>query len=62
MPLDGWFAMLIYPSLDVKNAARDDGKVHELIRKIKEKKEDDGNKIEGGNLPIEICLFDTVHF
>lgn len=57
IPLDGWFAMIIYPSLDVKNKAQQDKK-HNIQTEIKKIKElpDQGNRVEGGNWPIEVDL------
>lgn len=58
LPLDGWFTMIIYPSLSVKNLAQwdsDEGITTE-IRRIKTNRDDDANKIEGGNWPIELDL------
>lgn len=57
IPLDGWFAMIIYPSLDVKNKAqqeRSNGIKNEIIR-IKDLN-DHGNRVEGRNWPIELDL------
>lgn len=57
MPLDGWFSMIIYPSLDVKNEAQQDGPngINEQINRIKELK-DHGNSVERGSRPIEVDL------
>jgi hypothetical protein len=56
-PLDGWFAMIIYPSVDVKNAAQKDPHIREEIERIKSLDEDDeGNRVEKGNWPIEVDL------
>jgi hypothetical protein len=64
MPLDGWFAMIIYPSLAVKNGSRwiSEYKITQEIKRIKCIPEDHGNKVEGignpirGNWPIELDL------
>lgn len=58
IPLDGWFAMIIYPSLEVKNRAQQDTStgIREQIKRIKEKINDYGNEVEGKNWPIEIDL------
>jgi len=64
IPLDGWFAMIIYPSLDVKNEAQQDNSlgIRGEIERIKEigKNESDihdhANRVEGGNWPIEMNL------
>ena len=51
IPLNGWFAMIIYPSLDVKNKAQQEYPNIQLqIKRIKE----DG--IEEGNWPVEVDL------
>jgi hypothetical protein len=50
IPLDGWLAMIIYPSLDVKNKAQQDdanGIKNEIMR-IKSR-DDHPNKVEGKN-------------
>lgn len=57
IPLDGWLAMIIYPSLEVKNKAQQDcsnGIKNEIIR-IKSLN-DHGNIVEVGNWPIELDL------
>lgn len=64
IPMDGWFAMIIYPSLLVKNRAQwDTGYgIAEQIKRIKTKADDHGNRVEGqanptrGNWPIEVTL------
>ena len=57
IPLDGWFAMIIYPSLDVKNKAQQDtiNNIQTEIKRIKNLP-DHGNRVEGGNWPIEVDL------
>lgn len=57
IPLDGWFAMIIYPSLDVKNKAQQDttNNIQAGIERIKNLP-DHGNKVEDGNWPIEVDL------
>lgn len=57
IPLDGWFAMIIYPSLDVKNKAQQgsNNAIRTEIERIK-KLPDHGNDVEDGNLPIEVDL------
>lgn len=66
IPLDGWLAMIIYPSLDVKNEAQqsDGEKGKEIRAEIKRIKglQDEGNRAEGGNWPIEIALDDCRNF
>ncbi len=69
VPLDGWFAMIIYPGLAVKNDAQwdDSTGIREQIRRIKSKT-DHGNTVEGlhiagrGNWPIEVDLNACRHF
>jgi hypothetical protein len=58
IPLDGWFQMIIYPSIDTKNEARNNpanGIVAEIDR-IKKNKNDHANRIEKGNWPVETNL------
>ena len=57
-PLDGWFALIIYPSLGVKNKAQqeDSARIRHEIARIKSNPNDHGNKVEGGNWPMEIDL------
>ena len=63
IPLDGWFAMIIYPSLKSKNRAQQDENVgiKEQIARIKNL-QDRGNSVEGGNRPIEVDLDACRHF
>ncbi|MEO7862427.1 MAG: hypothetical protein ABIU05_18745 [Nitrospirales bacterium] len=63
IPLDGWFAMIIYPSLKTKNRGQQDenGGVIEQIRRIKSL-QDHGNKVEGYNRPMEVDLDACRHF
>jgi len=70
IPLDGWLAMIIYPSLNVKNEAqkyikenKKDGEIkyklndiQKEIKRIKNIPNVEGKKIEGGNWPIEVDL------
>lgn len=35
IPLDSWFAMIIYPSLKIKIAASEDAEIQDLIKRIK---------------------------
>lgn len=65
IPLNGWLAMIIYPSLDVKNKAqkyireqnKENGKIeyklNDTQKEITRIKED---RIEDGNWPIEVDL------
>jgi hypothetical protein len=57
IPLDGWLAMIIYPSLDVKNRAQhdNDSGIRAAIADIKQR-DDHANRVEHGNLPIEVDL------
>jgi hypothetical protein len=65
VPLDGWFSMIIYPSLDVKSTAQQDKdkteNIREEIKRIKSLP-DKGNQREGGNWPIEVTLDDCRNF
>ena len=57
IPLDGWFSVIIYPSLDIKNKAQQDSSngINNEIKRIKNIN-DHGNKVEGKNWPIELDL------
>ena len=58
IPLDGWFAMLIYPSLNVKNESQC-GSVYNIqseIERIKNNPKDHAYKVEYINWPIELDL------
>ena len=57
-PLDGWFALIIYPSLGVKNKAQQEGsaRIREELARIKSDPKDHGNRVEGGSWPMEIDL------
>jgi hypothetical protein len=63
-PLDGWFALVIYPSLGVKNKAQqeDSVRIREEITRIKSDPQDHANKVEGGSWPMEINLDACSHF
>lgn len=54
IPLDGWFSMIIYPSLGIKNLAQADPEIKKLIAEVKQK----GCviRLEKNNWPIEINL------
>jgi len=54
--LDGWLSIIIYPSTSVKNAAMADSGVRSALKIIKDNLEDHGNRVEGGNWPIELNL------
>lgn len=70
IPLNGWFAMIIYPSLDVKNTAQKyikeqnkntgetEYKLNDIQKEIKKIKSlnDNANRVEGGNWPVEVDL------
>lgn len=63
-PLDGWLSLIIYPSLWTKNMAKQDAK-HEIqseINRIKGNLTDHGNRVEGGNWPMEMDLDACRHF
>ena len=64
IPLDGWFALVIYPSLEVKNRAQWDSANRARIKGIKTV-DDQGNRVERlrkpltplrGNWPVEVDL------
>jgi hypothetical protein len=63
IPLDGWFSMIIYPSLKIKNAVRweSNNGIEAEIGRIK-KADDHGNRVEGRNWPIELDLDACRHF
>ena len=63
-PLDGWFALIIYPSLGVKNMAQQDiaTGIRDEIARINNNANDHGNRVEGGNWPMEIDLDACGHF
>jgi hypothetical protein len=56
IPLDGWFAMLIFPSLEAKNDAQRSPEIRNRISEIKDDLSDHGNRVEDRNWPIEISL------
>lgn len=64
VPLDGWFSLIIYPSHWVKNMSKQNAssEVEEQIRRIKGNTTDHGNRVEGGNWPIEVDLDACRHF
>lgn len=64
VPVDGWLSMIIYPSFWIKNMVKSDpaGEVDAEIRRIKEKRPDEGNECEEGNWPIEVDLPAIRHF
>ena len=57
MPLDGWLTMIIYPSLNVKNRAQQDTtyNIKTEINRIKTLN-DQANRVEEGNWPIELNI------
>jgi hypothetical protein len=63
-PLDGWFALIIYPNLAIKNAAQWDESVgiRDAIKRIKLDNSDHANAVEGGNWPAEMDLNSLRHF
>lgn len=63
IPLDGWFSMVIYPSISIKNfsQALHSSNVPDLIKAIKTR-QDHGNAVEKGNWPIELNLDACLHF
>jgi hypothetical protein len=58
IPLDGWFTMIIYPSLDVKNESQFGStyKIRSEIERIKNAPNGHAYKVEGVNWPIELNL------
>jgi len=62
LPLNGWLAMIIYPSPDVKNIARTSG-IHELIQDIKiNNPKSISPKYEQEMMPVELDLDLCDHF
>jgi len=62
VPVDGWLAAIIYPSIRIKNKAQEDGsEVQKLIRRIA-KSRDHAHAVEGDNLPAEFDLDLCSHF
>jgi len=62
LPLDGWLAIIVYPSIEVKVICRDpDGPVAKAINRIKSAP-DHGNRVEPGNWPAELNLDDCRNF
>lgn len=57
VPLDGWLAMIIYPTIWTKNAAQqlEDSGVLAELRRVKSVS-DHGNRVERSNWPIEMDL------
>jgi hypothetical protein len=58
IPLDGWFTMIIYPSLNVKNEAQFGStyKIRSEIERIKNDPNGHAYKVEGVNWPVELNL------
>lgn len=56
IPLDAWFSMIIYPSLEVKNEAQRNDKIKELIKQIKDKNTPGCTAEEKKNYPIGVDL------
>ncbi len=56
VPLDGWLAAIIYPSLRIKNTAQKCGsEIQKLIHEIA-RAPNHARRVEGDNLPIELDL------
>jgi hypothetical protein len=56
VPLDGWLAAIIYPSLSIKNDAQQEGsEVQRLLRRIA-RADDHAHRVEGDNFPLELDL------
>lgn len=60
IPLDGWHAGLIYPSIEVKNVAQSDLEIRTLISEVAARGPSVG--VEGRNLPFEIDLDMCMNF
>jgi hypothetical protein len=59
LPLDGWLAIIVYPSIEVKRICREPGgPVVRAIERIKSNIDDHGNRVEPGNWPAELNLDD----
>lgn len=56
VPVDGWLAVIIYPSLAIKAMAWESQAVRELIRSIKANQCNRPNRVERGNMPVEMDL------
>lgn len=56
IPLDAWFSMIIYPNIRVKNRAKEDKEIQELIEMIKAKNTPGCPPDEHKNYPIEVDL------
>ncbi len=56
IPLDAWFSMIIYPNISVKNRAKEDKEIQELIKTIKAKNTLGCPFHERKNHPIEVNL------
>ena len=56
IPVDGWLALIIYPTISTKNTAqKEEHPIRQLLRQIKSK-DDHGNRVEDGNFPVEMDL------
>jgi hypothetical protein len=70
LPLDGWFTMIIHPSVRTKSLVHWDASngISEEIKRIKSNPDDHGNRVEGiknpirGNWPLQIELDACRHF
>lgn len=70
IPLDGWFTMIIHPSVHTKNLVQwdADNGISEAIRRIKSNPHDHANRVEGlkgpvrGNWPLQVELDACRHF
>jgi hypothetical protein len=57
VPVDGWLALIIYPTIWIKNEAQSTGSpIPSLLKQIKTNPADHANKVERGNYPVEIDL------
>ena len=62
LPLDGWFSMVIFPSLEIKNRALENTEIINLINDIKKADTPGCTKNERVNLPILLDLDACKHF
>ena len=63
LPLDAWLSIIIYPSPEVKNAARNNSEIKNLIQQVKDTKPLTGcPQYECNMWPIEVDLDACSHF
>jgi hypothetical protein len=56
VPLDGWLAAIIYPSVRIKNKAQKDGSEVQMLIRMIARTPDHAHSVEGDNLPVELDL------